>query len=98
MALATYSLLHDPVDDELAHDLFQLVFAYQLMADQGANADGRRLDDPVKRDGQLGCALRAYAALLREIHRDTEAAMVLEHAQALMKAPYSEGRFHSSVA
>ena len=83
--VAAYPVVRDVLSEELAHDLFQLVFAYQLMADQPLS--GPRVDD-AQRDGLLACALRSYAALLRETHRDREAAMVLEQAQALSTPSY----------
>jgi uncharacterized protein len=85
MAVA-YPLARDVLSEELAHDLFQLVFAYQLMAAQ--TPSGPRLDDEVQRDQLLACALRSYASLLRETHRDRDAEVVLSHALALSAPGY----------
>jgi hypothetical protein len=90
LAYTAYSVLNDPVNDELAHDLFQLVFAYQLMADQTAGAGTRGSEESAQRDARLACALRSYGSLLRQVHRDKDAAMVLAHAQALMSTPYAD--------
>jgi hypothetical protein len=79
--VAAYPIARDVLNEELAHDLFQLVFAYQLMAELPPS--GLRLDDDVQRDRLLESALRSYASLLRETHRDREAEMVLNQAQAL---------------
>jgi hypothetical protein len=88
LAYTAYSVLSEAVNDELAHDLFQLVFAYQLMSDQQNEGVGSRaLDEPAQRDARLACALRSYGSLLRQVHRDRDAAMVLAHAQALMSTP-----------
>lgn len=84
--VAAYPMARDVMSEELAHDLFQLVFAYQLMADQSPS--GPRLDDDIQRDRLLACALRSYASLLRETRRDREAEMVLTQAQALSAPGY----------
>jgi hypothetical protein len=86
--VAAYTGVRDSLSEELAHDLFQLVFAYQLMSDGGS--PGLRLDDDVERDRLLACALRSYASLLRETHRDREAAMVLMQAQALNTPAFAQ--------